>query len=186
MKKHLYILLLLSIILFSCDDAYTPKPRGYYRVSFPEKSYHAVLIKNQFSFQIADYARLDSSQADSGWYNIVYPDFKATIYLTYKQNVDIEKMVEESRSLVYKHSIKADDIVEQNFINAPEKVYGSIYDLKGNTATSLSFHIVDSISRYLRGSLYFYSKPNEDSIRPSVNFIEKDVKYLIENFKWER
>jgi len=186
-KKNILMILLFAIFfLSSCDDITVPKPRGYYRVDFPEKNYKPFIAKGKFKIQIPDYAKVDTSRADSGWYNIDFPKFNAIVYITYRDSVNTDKMVEESRSLVYKHTVKADDIVEQAFINAPNNVYGSIYEIKGNAATSLNFHLIDSVSRYFRGSLYFGSKPNKDSLAPSIKFIENDVKYMMEKFEWDK
>jgi len=185
-KKINILFIIMAIFIFaSCDETTIPKPRGYYRVEFPEKNYKPYIAKGRFKIQIPEYATIDTIKADSGWYNINFPKFNAIVYLTYRDSVNIDKMVEESRELVYKHTVKADDIVEQSFVNAPSNVYGSIYELKGNTATSLNFHLVDSTSRYLRGSLYFDSKPNKDSLAPSIKFIEDDVKYMMEKFEWD-
>jgi len=184
-KNYLLIILSLILIFSSCEENTIPKPRGYYRVDFPQKKYQQYIAKGKFKIQIPEYANIDTSRADSGWYNINYPKFNAIVYLTYRDSVNINKMVEESRELVYKHTVKADDIIEEIFVNAPNKVYGSIYELKGNTATSLNFHLVDSTSRYLRGALYFDSKPNKDSLAPSIKFIEEDVKFMMEKFKWD-
>jgi len=185
-KKENIILIIIAIFIFtSCQDTTIPKPRGYYRISFPKKEYKSFIAQGKFKIQIPNYAYIDTIKADSGWYNINFPKFNAIVYLTYRDSVNINKMVEESRELVYKHTVKADDIIEQSFINAPNKVYGSIYELKGNTATSLNFHLVDSTSKYLRGALYFGSKPNKDSLAPSIKFIEEDVKYMMEKFEWD-
>jgi gliding motility-associated lipoprotein GldD len=183
--KYSITALLIIFIFSSCEEIYTPKPRAYYRINFPQKTYHNYKEKGEFIMPIGNYTTVDSSKADSGWYNINYPKLNATIYLTYKPNVNIEEAIEESRALVYKHSVKADDIIEQQFFNKPENVYGSIYEIKGNAATSINFHIIDSLSRYLRGSLYFDCKPNKDSLAPSIKFIEEDIKYMMANFKWE-
>ena len=184
LRTKILSLIIISVIAYSCEDAYTPKPRGYYRVDLPEKSYHEYNANNKFVMQLGDYTKIDTLRADSGWFNINYPKLHATVYITYKENADIAKVIEESRNMVYKHSVKADDIIEQQFFNEPNKVYGSLYEIKGNAATSLNFHLIDSVSRYLRGSLYFNSKPNKDSIAPSVKFIEEDIMYLMQNFEW--
>jgi len=184
LKTKIVSLIIIAIVAFSCDDAYTPKPRGYYRVDFPEKSYHNFNADGKFILQLANYTKIDTSRADSGWYNINYPKLHATVYLTYKEHANIAKVIEESRDMVYKHSVKADDIIEQQFFNEDGRVYGSLYEIKGNAATSINFHLIDSVSRYLRGSLYFNSKPNKDSIAPSVRFIEEDIMHLMQNFEW--
>jgi gliding motility-associated lipoprotein GldD len=93
--------------------------------------------------------------------------------------------VEDSRSLVYKHTIKADAIDESPVIRPEENVYGIIYDLRGNTASSLQFFLTDSIQNFIRGSLYFNTTPNSDSLAPVVGFIRKDIMHMIESFEWD-
>ena len=45
-----------------------------------------------------------------------------------------------------------------------------MYDLKGNTASSLQFFVTDSTRNFLRGSLYFNAEPNKDSLAPVMDF----------------
>jgi len=68
------------------------------------------------------------------------------------------------------HVSKADAIKENVVSNIDNKVYGIIYDLKGNTASAVEFYVTDSLSHYLRGSLYFASEPNADSLAPVMIF----------------
>ena len=69
--------------------------------------------------------------------------------------------------------------------NSKEKVYGILYDLRGNTATAGQFYVTDSTRHYLRGSLYFESEPNADSLAPVIDFFREDVVHLIETLKWK-
>jgi gliding motility-associated lipoprotein GldD len=89
------------------------------------------------------------------------------------------------RTIVYKHSIKADDIIE-SVINQPERnVFGMFYDIKGNAASSVNFYLTDSISGFLSGSLYFNSRPNKDSLSPAIDFFREDILHLINSFEWK-
>jgi hypothetical protein len=36
------------------------------------------------------------------------------------------------------------------------------------------------------GSVYFYAKPNFDSIMPAASYIKNDVQNLIESLKWKK
>jgi len=186
-NKIKYTLTIIIAILFftACNETYTPKKRAYYRFNFPEKKYEKWSAPNKFTINKPVYASIDSSRADSGWYILKVPQLKATLYLTYRENVNLNKEEEESRALVYKHAIKADDIISQNYINDTNKVFATIFDIKGNTATSINFHIVDSNKRFIRGALYFYARPNKDSLAPAIEFMRKDIVKLIETFKWE-
>ncbi len=85
---------------------------------------------------------------------------------------------------VKNHITKADAINEQVISNRENKVYGILYDLKGNTASAVQFYVTDSIKHYLRGSLYFATEPNPDSLAPVIDFFREDIIHLIETLKW--
>jgi gliding motility-associated lipoprotein GldD len=111
---------------------------------------------------------------------------KATIYLTYKSvNGNIDKLLRDAQKLTYEHVIKADDILEQPFINTEKKVYGMFYRVGGNAATNSQFYLTDSTKHFLTGSVYFYAKPNYDSIMPAADYIKNDMQNLIESLKWK-
>ena len=50
---------------------------------------------------------------------------------------------------------------------------GILYDLKGNTASAVQFYVTDSTRHYLRGSLYFASEPDADSLEPVIDFFRE-------------
>jgi len=85
---------------------------------------------------------------------------------------------------VKNHITKADAINELVINNKEQRTYGILYDLKGNTASAVQFYITDSTRHYLRGSLYFESEPNADSLAPVIEFFREDIIHLIETLKW--
>jgi gliding motility-associated lipoprotein GldD len=186
-------LIFLGFFLFSfisCHKTYIPKPRGYFRVDFPVKHYKEFKSDCNFSFEIPAYGEVvpvKENYAEPCWYNVIFKDYNACFYLTYKPlQHNLAMHIEDIRTLVYKHSIKADDIIESP-INYPEKsVYGILYDIKGNTASSVNFYITDSISGFLSGSLYFNVRPNKDSLAPAINFFREDIVHLIKSFDWKK
>ncbi len=179
------------IFMFNaCREPLSPKPRAYFRIDFPEKKYGLFRSDCNFSFEYPLYGEVNSTElrtAEPCWYNIDFRNYKATIYLTYKplSGDNLSSHVEDIRRIVYKHSIKADDIIETR-INLPEQtVYGLFYDIKGNAASSVNFYITDSTSGFLSGSLYFNLKPNIDSLAPAIQFFREDIVHLIRSFSWE-
>ena len=181
----IFLLILLSS---SCRENYTPKPAGYVKIDFPEKKYRLYGSNPAFSFEYPQYAVIhdSSSKKKEGWLNMEIPSLNGTIYLSYsKLNKDLNTYVEDSRSLAYKHTIKATSI-DELLIRYPENsVYGIFYDIKGNTATSIQFFLTDSVNHFLRGSLYFYTQPNQDSLAPVISFVRKDIEHMIETFRWK-
>ena len=78
----------------------------------------------------------------------------------------------------------ADGISEQIYLNDSLKVYGVLYDYAGVTATAAQFFLTDSINHFFRGALYFNTEVS-DSILPINNFLKRDIKHLIETFRWK-
>jgi gliding motility-associated lipoprotein GldD len=87
---------------------------------------------------------------------------------------------------VKNHITKAEAINEQEFNDKGNKVYGVLYDLKGNTASAVQFYVTDSVTHYLRGSLYFSAEPDADSLAPVITFFREDIIHLIETLKWKK
>ena len=133
MKKILTILFSLYLLLaVSCKKEYIPKPRGYFRIRFPEKSYTKLDSSAlPYRFEIPGYSKLVPDfdrQAEPYWVNLKIPQHKAELHLSYKKvDNNLMKLTEDSRSLAYKHSIKADEINERVYVNHEKKVFGTIY-----------------------------------------------------------
>ena len=186
-KKYIP-LCFLFLLLAGCSE-YIPKPRGYFRIDLPEKTYETFNEPAYpYAFEYANIAKVvpKGSARDSFWIDIVYPQFNARIYSSYKKiENNFQEISEDSRSFVYKHTIKADAITEQPYEDTERKVYGILYELKGNTASGIQFILTDSIHNFFRGALYFNVSPNKDSIAPVSAFIREDIIRLIETLEWK-
>lgn len=174
-------------LLFSCKE-YIPKPRGYFRIDLPEKTYREFNNPDYpYSFEYASIATIipKKNEQDSFWIDVVYPQFGARIYSSYKKvENNFREISEDSRSFVYKHTVKADAITEQPYEDKTRNVYGILYELKGNTASGIQFILTDSTRHFFRGALYFNASPNKDSIAPVVAFIKEDIIRMIETMEW--
>lgn len=184
------LFLLFCLIICACRTSTTPKPRGYFRIDFPAKQYQRFQSDCKFSFETPVYSEVERSElrtAEPCWYNVKFKGFGATLHLTYKsiENSDVAFFSEDVRKIVYKHIVKADDIIESVVDDPESEVYGFIYDIKGNAASSFYFYITDSTSGFINGSLYFNVQPNVDSLGPSIEFFRKDIIHLINSFEWE-
>jgi len=187
--RYFIWMITFTILLSACRNDYVPKPRGYFRIQFPEKQYIKYVGDCPFSFEYPAYASLENVNEgfnSNCWYNISVPAYKAKIHLTYK-NVDgnLSHYIEDVRKITYKHIIKANDIEEQRIVRRQDKVYGIVYKISGNTASSLSFFLTDSSEHFLSGALYFSSVPNSDSLAPSIQFFQEDVVHLTESLTWK-
>ena len=185
-KKNLTIAVLFIVLfsVFSCKDDVLPKPSSRLRLDYPEAKY--VNFKNEcpFTFEMNSDAIIKGEQ-DCG-FAISYPKMKATIYLTYKPvNNNINTLLRDAQKLTYEHVIKADDILEQPYLNPNKKVYGMFYQVDGNAATNSQFYVTDSTKHFITGSVYFYAKPNYDSIMPAASYIKNDMQRLMETLNWK-
>ncbi len=191
MPKFLSFLSALFLLLtFSCKKEYVPKPRGYFRITFQEKTYHKLdSIALPYQFDIPGYSKIvpdNDRLAEPYWINLKIPAHKAEVHLSYKKvSNNLEMLTEDSRALAYKHSIKADAINEKIFANPEKRVYGTIYLIDGNAASPLQFYLTDSTRNFLRGALYIREVPNIDSLRPVIDFLTPDVIRLIETTEWK-
>ncbi len=184
--RLLIILSVILILFYSCEQEYTPKPFGYYRINMPKHEYRHFDTIFPYSFDYPVYTNIDVMNADSAWININYKNNKAKIYLTYKPITNsLNKLLDESQNFVNKHLIKADAIDENLFINDTNHTYGILYRIKGNTASAINFFLTDSTKNFIRGSLYFNCHPNKDSLEPVINFIQTDIERFMKSFKWK-
>lgn len=192
MKPVIAAALLIVLIISSCTDNYTPKPRGYHRIEFPEHEYQRYETDCPYTFEYhkraqPDFNRIDTT-ANPCRFNLYYPDFDAKLYFTYfGEDVEskLAKYTEDSRELVNKHMVKAQDIDEYLIESEKDNVYGIVFDFKGSTATNYQFFLTDSTNHYIHGSMYFEFSPNPDSITPVEHYIKKDIEHLINTFKWK-
>lgn len=190
LAKSTYLLLLLMVVqCCSCSRTYPPKPEGYARIDYPEKSYSLYAGEEHFQFEIPDYARVetDSSRGvQPGWINIAVPSLNGKIHLSYKPvNHNLNDYITDSRTLVYKHTVKAEGIEETPFIDRDHRRFGMVYDLKGDVASAIQFFVTDSTQHFLRGSLYFNCSPNRDSLNPVIDFLREDIIHMIETTEWK-
>lgn len=186
---------LLAFIIFcvSCGSEPTPKPRAFLRLEYPQPNYIEVVNDLPFSFEKNELAddvtdiKIARDNKSIG-ITVTYPSLKGTIYLTYKKinEANLEPYLVDAQNITQKHTQKADAITEQPYINKLNKVYGMFYEVGGNAASQSQFYVTDSINHFVTGSLYFFAKPNYDSILPAANYLKKDIQHLMESIKWDK
>ena len=174
----------LCLILLGCGSDIQPKPLAYLRLEYPESDYKKTEIELNFSFEHNSLAELKLERKSS--LRLIYPKMKATLYLNYNSvNKNLDSLLNDAYKLPYKHISKAQSIPEKIFINKENQVYGTLFSIVGNAASQHQFFLTDSINHFLVGSLYFFARPNYDSIYPAVKYLEKDIIHLIETLEWE-
>jgi gliding motility-associated lipoprotein GldD len=193
MKINISCFFLFSFFI-ACNSDYTIKPRGYFKIDFPEKAYQKFDNPSYpYSFEYPVYGKIlkdslffDERAENPYWINIDFPRFNGKIYISYKEigKNNFDSLVNDAFTMSYKqHTYKASSIEPTPF-STPNHLSGIYFNLKGNTATANQFFITDSTKHFLRGALYFDAVPNEDSLRPVNNFLQKDLQHLINTLEW--
>lgn len=184
--KYSFILLglITAFLLESCNGEVVPKPKGQLRLDYPTAGYKKFESNCPFSFEVNAATKIHAKESCS--FEVEYPKMKATIYLNYKPvKGNIEQLLRDAQKLTYEHVVKADDIAEQPFLEPNAKVYGMFYQVGGNAATNAQFYVTDSTKHFLVGSVYFYAKPNYDSILPAAAYIKNDMRKIMETMQWK-
>jgi gliding motility-associated lipoprotein GldD len=214
MKYTGLAILFAGLIWFSaCNSPYTPRPRAYFKVELPQRSYQVFDKPGYpYSFEYPVYATIsqdttffEEKPENPYWINIDFPRFNGKIYISYnrigdkttfvvKQNNGqykdssgyntLEGLVRGAYDLTYKHSLKASSI-DDSLFRTPNGIEGIYFRIGGNTATAHQFLVTDSTRHFLRGALYFDVTPNEDSLKVVNDFLKGDMKHLINTLQWK-
>lgn len=188
MKNKLILLLSFVVVFFGCKDDPTPKPKGYFRIALEEKSYENYFARCNHTFEKPKNAIIiqhSGTKFDSCFYNLSYPNLSAKIHFSYlKIDNNLQNYITDAYNMVYKHEIKASSIETIPYSDTQRNISGLIYELGGDVASSLQFYMTDSTNHFVRGSLYFFNKPNADSIAPVLDYIKEDVLHMYETIEW--
>ncbi|HEV7622395.1 MAG TPA: hypothetical protein VGO09_11705, partial [Flavisolibacter sp.] len=189
MKIKFLPAIFLFIAFASCNSDYIQKPRGYFKIELPKKSYRKFDKPGfPYSFEYPVYAQIiqdslffDQKPENPYWINIDFPQFNGRIHISYKEigKNNLDTLINDAFTMSYKqHTYKASAITKDQFLT-PHGVAGVFFTLKGNAATANQFFATDSVKHFMRGALYFGVTPNEDSLRPVNAFLRSDLKHLI-------
>jgi len=179
------ILAAAATFFTACGGDTSPKPDGFLRLDYELGNNMHFNQGCPFTFDYNSFARIK----DKGNCNLLieYPKMKATIYLTYKPvNNNLDLLIKDAEKLTYEHVIKADNINTLPYMNKDSKVYGMFSSVGGNAATNAQFYVTDSVHHFVTGSMYFYARPNFDSIMPAAAYIKNDMQNLVESIRWKK
>jgi gliding motility-associated lipoprotein GldD len=196
MNKQLLILAvcLCCLHVAGCNSDYTIRQKGYYRIDFPQREYR--LFEREgfpYTFEYPVYATVvqdstffEDAPENPFWVNIDFPSLNGKIYISYKdiRSSSFDKLVDDAFKLTYKHSAKA-TAIRDSLMKTPNGVTGIFFRVGGNAATGRQFFVTDSVKHFLRGALYFDATPNADSLGVVNNFLEVDMKHLINTLRWK-
>ncbi|MFD1314072.1 gliding motility lipoprotein GldD [Namhaeicola litoreus] len=179
-----YCSFFILVTLFSCKEDIFPKPKAQLRLQYPDSNYLFLTSDCPYTFEYSELATISTNE--KCWTNIYYPTLKASINITYRPiENNLQELFMESEKLTFNHTIKADGISSLPFANKEHQTYGSLFEVTGNAASPLQFHLTDSIKHFITGAVYFDVSPNFDSIQPAISYIEKDLQKIMETTSWK-
>ncbi|MFS4454646.1 gliding motility lipoprotein GldD [Maribacter sp. 2304DJ31-5] len=184
MKLNYLSIVLLILFLAGCrEESIIPKPKAQIRLEYPQGEL-ATLETDDFMFQYNRLARAEANKDQA--FIIDYPDMKGSIFISYKKvGDDLNELIRDAEKLSYEHASKG-QIIPYPFVNPDEKVYGALFEVQGDAASQSQFFVTDSTEHFLTGSVYFYTKPNYDSILPAAAYLQNDVRRIMETLRWKK
>ena len=190
--RKIVSILAVAALLVSCGKATAPKPYGYYRITVPDTAYvdfDKSYPTYPYTFALSRNAVVKPREdvSEPYWINLVYPALDATVHCSYKpvQN-NLRELTDDALEFVYRNASFANAIPEQDYMHPEARVYGVLFDLEGNTASSCQFFVTDSTNHFFRASVYCNCPPNADSLAPVYEYLRKDVVKMVESFEWKR
>lgn len=193
--RLLFFLLFVGCFI-SCgnEEVYTPKPRAFPKVAYPERGFQKMDANFcAFTFDYPTYANIqqdtaffDDRPSNPCWFDIQMPAFNAKLHCSYTPiQGDFEKLRNDAFTLANKHNIKA-NYIDELPVNKPNGVSGLVFDIEGPVASPFQFYLTDTENHFLRASLYFNAKARPDSLAPILNFIKTDIMEMINTFEWKK
>ena len=161
---------------------------GYYRIDLPKQTYQLWESECQYSFKVSEAAKMQASKKGKAChFDLVYGKYNATIYLSYLSiKDDLKALIDQEYAMREKHNAFSTGVDERVYIDSVNKVSALVFDVKGiRAATPLQFFATDSTQHFLRGALYFYNTPNNDSLAPVIAFIRRDLDTLVSSLRWK-
>lgn len=195
MKRKIRItgkfLLLITIVLalWSCEQDYLPKPKGYNRFVLPEHAYQPLPDSLPYHFEYSKHAKLlkDTSWiSDKYWVEIYYPEMKANVHITYKTVANMDSLKEylnDAYFLTAKHQIKA-YAIDEVISKTPSGKTVVFAELDGEVPSQFQFFTTDSVDNFLRGALYFNTQVQNDSLKPAIEYVKADIVHMMNTLEW--
>ncbi len=173
-----------------------PKPRGYALLELPAAHRYQLFQEAAFPYRFAYpvYAQIAQDTAGMSvrpdnpyWLNVNFPSLNATLYVSYnalRTPADWEKLTNDSYELSQIHNKRASYVKDGRFRNE-NGISGMAYEWGGASASVYQFIATDSVRNFLRGALYFNVTPNADSLKPAIEFLQKDVEHLMQTLEFK-
>ncbi|WP_419241336.1 gliding motility lipoprotein GldD [Cardinium endosymbiont of Nabis limbatus] len=157
----------------------------------PAQHYQPLKSGFPYQFEYSIHAHLlpaTSRHTMDYWVNLYYPDFDATIYLSYQSVTDNQALLNDwcknASALAFQHQVKASSI-EESIIQTPKGHQAHVIELFGEVATPFQFYTTDGKKHFLRAALYFKTASQNDALAPVIAYIKKDMIHMLNTLEWK-
>jgi gliding motility-associated lipoprotein GldD len=195
--RYSLTIILIGLLLQACESKkkVAPKPRTYPQVEFPDRTYK-ILDKEYcpLIFEIPAYAvfnrkeqYFDTIALSECWFDLILTPFDAILHCSYypiNNERQYQDYLTDAFELVDKHKVRA-NFIDRYPIEKKGIYSGFMFDIKGPVASPRQFFLTDSSTHFFRASLYFDQKVNTDSLSIVIDFIDNDLKKILESFAWK-
>lgn len=202
MLRYLLSLLFILSLTFqfaACEEeeAAYPRPRAYPQVEYPQRNYVQFDTSFcNFSFQYPDYMEVQRKEdefhadLDECWFDLNIPSLNGHINFTYRpltgEENELYNIFSDAHRLSSEHNKRARSNLDYDINDPKRAVYGVLYEIEGHSASSFQYTVTDSVNHVLRASLYFRSTPEPDSMAPIIDFVRKDMTYMLNTLQWQK
>lgn len=189
MKQISIIIILFSIV--SCGDSeLIPKPPTYLRLELPDHEYDVVVDDCPYAMYLPEmYKATNAINNNVSTCNkdIDLGPLNGVIHFSYIEMTNpLSEYVNFVNDKVDEHKIMATGIRDKQIIRKEDSVFCTFFELQGNVASPFQFYLTDSTSRFVSGVVYFNSRPNYDSLKPTLDYLKVDLNHLINTFTWKQ
>lgn len=189
--SHTLTLAFVFLLLFACTPEKTiPKPSTYLRLDVPPAKYTTYQSTCGYSFDVDKLFTVkdvvDSAGNPTCHKDIYFNQLNGVLNFSYiEMERPLKDYIDYALNKVDEHKVKATAIDDTSFLYPDKKVYGTLFELKGDVASPFQFYLTDSTSRFVSGVVYFNAVPNYDSLRPTLLYLKKDLVRMMDSFKWK-
>lgn len=186
MKAFVGVLFVLILVGCNNQENYVPKPSTYLELNFPERTYALYSDSCGYTFNKPSYFAVNNVDGQPCNRDIELSSLDGTLHLS-RIDIDTSLAVYVNYAIdkVEEHKVVATAIYDSTFIRNDARVFGTFFELQGNVATPFQFYLTDSTTRFVSGVVYFNTRPNYDSIKPTLDFVKQDLFELINTLEWK-
>ena len=188
MNKIISLLVVFSVIFFSCNDSSLPKQSAFLRIEFPQPNYLAHKeIKLPVDFYYNSSA-IDIKINNNQQFSLDYYKMNFSVDISHNKinkPQDLENSLRDFSLLLDTHSKKSNGVFMREYENSNNIVYAKIFEIRGDVASPIQFYLTDSTSNFINGSLNLKFKPKYDSIFPSIQYVKNDILVFVESLNWK-